>query len=406
MEPTPISRRAALRLLLGAGTLALLPDTHALAITQGDIDKTEAELAETQQKYDEVEAQLEEIATQYEALSQELAETLANIDDVNAQIVDTESQIEEKEQELTNKRDCLSRRMRSAYKAGGEGAVTALLSSNSLEEFESNVYYLDKITENDRQLIEDVERLKAELEQHRADLEEERGQLEALRATQEEQLSQMQAKQEEVQVILEGLDEDVQELIAKRDEEILQLAREREEQKKREEEARKAAEEAARKAAEEAASKTTSDTSSSGAQDTTPSVIYEDGTTTGSQARIVASCKSTGSPGSGLCAMWVSMVFSNAGYPYAGGNANDMYNAWTTSSNRADLKPGMIVAVSTHSHTSAGRIYGHIGIYIGGGMMMDNIGYIRTISVNEWIRFYSTTVTPRWGWLMGIALAE
>jgi hypothetical protein len=38
--------------------------------------------------------------------------------------------------------------------------------------------------------------------------------------------------------------------------------------------------------------------------------------------------------------------------------------------------------------------------------MMDNIGYIRTISVNEWIRFYSTTVTPRWGWLMGIELAE
>jgi cell wall-associated NlpC family hydrolase len=83
-----------------------------------------------------------------------------------------------------------------------------------------------------------------------------------------------------------------------------------------------------------------------------------------------------------------------------------MYNAWTTSSNRSDLKPGMIVAVSTHSHTSAGRIYGHIGIYIGGGMMMDNVGFIRTISVDEWVNYYSTTVTPRWGWLMGIELAE
>ena len=99
------------------------------------------------------------------------------------------------------------------------------------------------------------------------------------------------------------------------------------------------------------------------------------------------------------------MVFDNAGYGYAGGNANDMYNWWTTSSNRSDLKPGMIVAVSTHSHTSAGRIWGHIGIYVGDGIMMDNIGYIRTISVNEWINYYSTTVTPRWGWLMGIVLS-
>ena len=103
--------------------------------------------------------------------------------------------------------------------------------------------------------------------------------------------------------------------------------------------------------------------------------------------------------------MWVSQVFSNAGYGYASGNACDMYNSWCTSSNRGDLKPGMIVAVSSHAHTSAGRIYGHIGIYVGGGVMMDNVGYIRTINVNEWISYYGTTVTPRWGWLMGIKLA-
>ena len=398
MEPTPISRRAALKLLLGAGTLALAQSPVAYGITQEDVDKTEAELGEAQRKYDEVAAQLEEIAEEYEALSQELADTLTKIDGVNSEISDTEEQIALKEEELETKRDRLAKRIRSAYKSGGDEALSAILSATTFEELDSNIYYLDKISASDRQLIEDVKRLKDELEQHRAELIEKRGELEGLRSTQEEQLSQMQAKQEEVQEILNGLDEDVQELIAKRDEELLQLAKEREEQRKREEEAQKAAEEAARKAAEEG--------SSSGSQAGNVTGTFADGTQTGSQARIVASCKSTGSPGSGLCAMWVSMVFNNAGYPYAGGNANDMYNEWTTSSNRADLKTGMIVAVSTHSHTSAGRIYGHIGIYIGGGMMMDNIGYIRTISVNEWIRFYSTTVTPRWGWLMGIELAE
>jgi len=376
-----------MRLLLAAASLAAAPHATALAITEDDVNKTEAELSEAQRKYDEVQAQLDEIGTQYEALSQEMAKTLESIDGVNAQIADTEQQIADKEAELQDKRDRLSKRVRSAYKSGGDEALSAILMATSFEELSSNIYYLDKISDNDRRLIEDVEALKGQLEQHRVDLEGQKTQLEELKAVQEEQLSQMQAKQEEVQTILAGLDANVQALIAKRDEEMLQLAREREEQKKREEEARAAAA-----------------ASASGSQAGNVTGSYADGTTTGSQARVVAACKSTGSPGAGLCAMWVSMVFSNAGYGYAGGNANDMYNWWTTSSNRADLKPGMIVAVSTHSHTSAGRIYGHIGIYIGNGIMMDNIGYIRTISVNEWVNYYSTTVTPRWGWLMGIAL--
>ncbi len=389
---TPISRRSALALLLGAGASALVPNRAALAVTQDDVDKTEAQLAEAKRRYKEVKAQLDQIAEDYEQLSQELAETLASIDVVTGEVDKTEQQIADKEAELEEKRDTLARRARSAYKAGGDEVLAALLAAQSFEELDANIYYLDKISENDRQLIEDIKALKAELEQHREELVAKREELEALKAEQEAKLKEMQERQEEVQTLLDGLDEDVQKLVSRRDKELLALAREREEQKKREEEAQKAADAAAKDSS-----------SGSAANDVTGS--YQDGTTSGSQAAIVSSCKSTGSPGAGLCAMWVSMVFSNAGYAYAGGNANDMYNWWTSSSNRSDLRPGMIVAVSTHSHTSAGRIYGHIGIYIGDGMMMDNIGSIRTISVNEWIRYYSTTVTPRWGWLMGIELS-
>ena len=380
MKPTSITRRTALKLLMGAAGAALLPPGVAEAITQNDIDQTEKKLADAKQRLEEVQGQLDEIAEQYESLSQELAETLSDMDKVNVQIENTERRIAEKEEELESKRKILARRIRSAYKSGSDEVLSALLMAESLSDLGSNIHYLDKITANDRRLIEDVERLKGELEEQKADLEADLAQLETLRKQQEQKLSDMQAKQEEVQKLFDGLDEDVKELIAERDSEILQLAKEREEQRKREEEA------AAR---------------SAGVMGS-----YLDGTTSGSQARVIAACKSTGSPGSGLCAMWVSMVFANAGFAYAGGNANDMYNWWTTSSNLADLKPGMIVAVSTHSHTSAGRIYGHIGIYIGDGIMMDNVGWIRTISVNEWIRYYSTTVTPRWGWLMGIKLAE
>ena len=411
MQPRSISRRHAIRLLAEAGLLALAPTASALAVTQSDIDKTEAELAAAQQRCDEVEAQLEEIAEQYRELSIAAADTLGKIDDVNEEIGATEQQINTKETELEEKRTRLAKRVRSAYKSGGDEALSALLSATSFEELDSNIYYLDKISANDRELIEDVEQLKTDLEQHQADLEASKAELEELRASQVEQLGQMQEKQDEVQQILDGLDEDVQALMAKRDEEVLQLAREREEQRKREEEAKKAAEEAARKAEQDRQSQSQSQQQEGSVQPEESlstgdrSEAESDGVTTGSQARVISACKSTPSPGVGLCAMWVSMVFQNAGYGYAGGNANDMYNWWTTSTNRAALKPGMIVAVSTHSHTTAGSIYGHIGIYIGNNTVMDNIGYVHTGSLDDWISYYSTTVPVRWGWLMGIELA-
>ena len=124
----------------------------------------------------------------------------------------------------------------------------------------------------------------------------------------------------------------------------------------------------------------------------------------GSAADVIAACYSTPSPGGGLCAGWCSNVMINAGYGFVGGNANDMYAEYCYSSDPAALQPGMAVAVSTHPHTSAGRIYGHIGMYVGDGMVMDNIGYIRSIPLDEWVDYYGETVPVRWGWLNGIEL--
>lgn len=124
-------------------------------------------------------------------------------------------------------------------------------------------------------------------------------------------------------------------------------------------------------------------------------------------AKLVEAAKGTTSPGGGLCAMWVSQVFSAAGLGYPGGNANDMYAAWCHSSDRGQLKPGMVVAIDSHNATSAGATYGHIGIYIGGGKVMDNVGSIRTTSIDEWCQYYNEHNNGggvKWGWVDGKAL--
>lgn len=104
------------------------------------------------------------------------------------------------------------------------------------------------------------------------------------------------------------------------------------------------------------------------------------------QKKIVNAAYITPSPGAGWCAMWVSQVYQNAGLGYIGGNANDMYRNHTFTSDRSKLKVGMIVAVeSSSSGGQAGLTYGHVGIYIGDGKVMDNIGVVRVTTLDDWI---------------------
>lgn len=386
-ESRNITRRSALRLFLGGAGLAMgLGPVAARADTQSDLDAAQAQL-------DSAQAKLDQIGTEYEALAAEQSKTLDQIEDTNEKIDDTQDKIDRTQKDLDAKKERLSQRVHGAYKAGNADFLEVLLSAASFQELDSGIYYLDKISQSDANMIQQVKDAKAQLDEQKQELESEKADLEALSQTQQQQLSDMQAKQAEAQSTIDGLSQQVKDLMAKRDAEIQAAAEEAERQRK-----------AAAAAAAEAARRQQGSGSSGGSSNVSGS-ISGDGATTGSQQRVISACHSTPSPGAGLCAMWVSWVFQNAGYGYPGGNANDMYNAWCNSSNLSALKPGMIVAVSTHSHTSAGRIYGHIGIYIGGGVMMDNVGYIRTIDVNSWISYYGTTVTPRWGWCMGIALS-
>ncbi|HHU3772469.1 TPA: CHAP domain-containing protein [Streptococcus pyogenes] len=104
------------------------------------------------------------------------------------------------------------------------------------------------------------------------------------------------------------------------------------------------------------------------------------------QKKIVNVAYITPSPGAGWCAMWVSQVYQNAGLGYIGGNANDMYRNYTFTSDRSKLKVGMLVAVeSSSSGGTAGLTYGHVGIYIGDGKVIDNIGHIRVTILDDWI---------------------
>lgn len=396
-----VSRRALLTAFFGASAAAFLGNPlRAFGDPQASQETLDA-LSDAQEQYDAVQAQLDQIGNEYAALSEQQSNTLDQIEDTNTQIDEIQADIDDKEEELASKQEQLSARLADDYKAGDQGLLSVLLASSSFEELTSNLYYVNKVNDRDQELISEVRAAREELARQKGELETQKQELEALNEQQSSQLEQMRAKQQEATETLQGLSQQVQDLIAQRDAEILAAAQE-------EAEARRQAEEAARQAASSGSSSggsPGSSGSSSGGSSSSSGGGEQSSAGTGSQQRVVNACYSTPSPGRGLCAAWVSNVFRNAGLGFVGGNACDMYNAYCTSSNRSNLQVGMIVAVSTHSHTSAGRIYGHVGIYIGGGMVMENIGSINTQSIDSWCSYYGTTVSPRWGWLGGMVLS-
>ena len=384
-----LSRRTALKALFGAASAAVLfglpTRAHAAEASQETTDKLNA----AQAQLDEVQAQLDSIANEYAALANKNAQTLNDIEGVQGQIDDTQEQIDTKKSELKKKRNDLSDRVAASYKSGGTNILSLLLASGSFEELVANAHYVEKINKSDRDAIEDIQTIQKELDTQKSELESQKADLEKLKDQQTAQMQDMQAKQQEVQTVLNGLSDDVKELMAQRDSEILAAAQ---------------AEEAAKKAA---ANKNNSYSggSSSGGGSYAPGTPQQNAGS-GKQQAVVNACYSTPSPGQNWCAAWVTNVFRNAGVGYFGGNACDMFNAWCYSSDRSALQVGMIVADSSHSGTGApGLIYGHVGIYVGGGIVMSNEGAITSKSLDSFISFYGTGSGVRWGWLGGIALS-
>ena len=114
----------------------------------------------------------------------------------------------------------------------------------------------------------------------------------------------------------------------------------------------------------------------------------------------------TPSPGAGLCQKWVRQVYANAGL----GNVSyaTAYEAFKNNcvSTRKDNIPIGAAVYGTGSGSSAG----HVGIYIGGGKVVDNVGTIKTSTLEEWIAWQEKKPTViqgeksgwlGWGWQAG-----
>ena len=139
-----------------------------------------------------------------------------------------------------------------------------------------------------------------------------------------------------------------------------------------------------------------------------------DGDVTEAQKKIVEVAKNSERYGittqGGFCQKWVDDVFDAAGIKIPRkSSAREAARAWGASTDWSKVKVGAAVfGYGWDNSGNPGCVYGHVGIYVGNGVVLDNIGYVHEWSLTEWVNSGNTYVPQGtgWGWNGGVILDE
>lgn len=406
-------------------------------------------------EYEEALNRLAALEDEYNTLTSQMDQTLFQMEDVQSQISKNERQAKEVQKKiddssatLTTKQQALAAHIAESYKSGNVSLLSILLSSTSLEDAISKLHYHNIIVKAESDEIADINTMKAELQarqdeldQLKEDLLAQQANINGLYEQQQLQADEMSDRQlQEARLIeslprevLETLDDDPDELINESQAMIAanEMNEEAETEQASKSESKPVADKPATGTTSKSTTKKTEDTSSTETPTPNPtttitttitddaiqkteettvdqtSLINEGPFAPGALQTLIDTAYATGPTRQDWgCSGWVYIVFKTAGISKFSGSAAQFYNKWCTSSDRSQLRAGMVIAVNNTGGSAAGRKYGHVGIYLGNNTVRHfTQGKVFDMNVDDWIKKYGKVCTVRWGWNGGTVLS-
>ena len=345
---------------------------------------------QAQSQADALRAQVDALDAQVEAAVEEYDTANANLENTQAAADDNEKKLTAAEADLDQAKAKLSNRIVEIYKAGHLGVIDTLVGSASFSDLINRVKLVERLSKQDADLVAQVSAYDTEVTTRKAELQKQLAdekEYAAQAATAEKLVeAQLAAKKK----ALKGKEAQVAQL--EKDEAARQAALAAE-AKRAAEEARKAREAAARTTTTTALETTTTThrpttTGHTGTTDGTTDTTKRTTTTTD---RATTTTTDPGSSGgtSGGDVVDYALQFLGTPYVWAGSSpsgfdcsgftryvyqhfgislphSSSIQAGYGTAVSRADLQPGDLVFFFSPIH--------HVGIYIGGGKMMDAAG--------------------------------
>lgn len=383
----------------------------ALVVTLGlatvPVSAMAATSEELQAQLDQASQQLMSLYGEAEQAGYDLDNVTRDLNNTNDQITDLEGQISEQQAQLVTKKSQLCDILASQYKMGDEtGLLSLILSSDSFGDLVSNIHYANKISEQKQGAIKEVRELQESLEQNKSSLEEQRTQQEQLVADQQAKADSANQAAAQAQAYYDQLSDEVKQKLAEEEAERRAAA---------EKEAQEAAAAAKKKAEEEeaASNQNNASNSSNGGNSSNSNNSNSNNSNSGGSSNNNASKPNSGggtpAPSGSASAMVsralgvVGSGYRWSGYVWTGSTSSSAFTCsglvdyalgLPTNSNSPESYFGSVRYITSDVsalnygdlvfYTYAGRYPGHVGIYIGGGQIVDSCpgGGVQIRSVN------------------------
>jgi len=201
----------------------------ALATTkselENDLNKTQEEINKTNEELDEVESQLlttmkqiESLSSEIESYENEISDLNSQIEDVNAKIETAEIEIKQAEEDYIEQQKRLEQRLVALYKTGNTTYLDVLLSSKDIADFISKYHNVERITECDKNLLQQIEANRKSIEENKALLETSKEQIEILKSNKESTAETLKQSESVKQEHIDELNDEKEALNRKREE--------------------------------------------------------------------------------------------------------------------------------------------------------------------------------------------
>ncbi|MBE6469329.1 MAG: hypothetical protein E7001_05105 [Coriobacteriaceae bacterium] len=355
---------------------------------------------ELQQQLDSASEKLNALYMAAEHANDDLVTVRNKLDQTKQDIADTTAQIDVTKQKLAELQDDLQTVVSDQYKGSGLNLLTLVLSSSDFNSFLSNMKSATKVAEYQEGVISESKDLRATLEQQQASLKEDEQKQEALVADQQAKANAASAAAAEAQSYYDSLSDELKQQIAAEQEAARQKAI-------AEAEAQAAQAAAAQGASAPAQTQASSNAGApAGAAPSAPAASTGNGgshggaassSTSSSSGSSSTSGSSSGSPSSSASSMVaraqsiIGSGYSYSGYRWTGSTSSSYFTCsgvidyalgLRTNSNSPESLYSKVNITKDMSKLKYGdlvffsygpRAVGHVGIYIGNGMMIDSI---------------------------------
>lgn len=193
------------RMILIISLIATLCITTIVASYGATAEEKFKEANEAKKKKEAAEESMEEMEQRYNELDIEIRNTEYEIEETKKDIVKKEKQIEKQKK-------ALNQRLTAMYKTGSVGFVDVILSSEGIQDLISNIGMVQKILENDQDILRSLQKdlkelakLKKKLEIKEQELKDRQEEVEALREKYRKAMKKYEAQEAQLRAEAEQL---------------------------------------------------------------------------------------------------------------------------------------------------------------------------------------------------------